>query len=255
MTNEKRADLPSGSSALPKSPGRVAFGYKANDDGTRAPEPREAAIVRELFERAPRESLVKLVREFKMRGLYRRDGQPLTRPSAAAILRNPTYAGHRPEIAPALVDEKTFAAAQKALDRNKRYGEGGSTGAKYLLTGIALCGICGRPLEHQTVMSAGVVKDHYRCYVPGDHTLGRSLTWLDAVVISELMGMLPDAKPGMMLFDLARDSKPRDAWDRLPLTRRRAIIRESLIVEILRVGRGRSNNLEGVRFTRKALPA
>ncbi|MFE7796979.1 recombinase family protein [Nocardia sp. NPDC057440] len=252
MTSENQTDLPSRRSALPKSPGRVAYGYRTTPDGKRIPAPGEAEVVRELITRvAARESLVGVVREFEARGLVGRSGKPISRVSAAAIVRNETYAGHRPEIAPALVDEETFGAAQKELDSKKRHGEGGDSGAKYLLTGIARCGECGRTLQHTTIASAGVVKDHYRCFVRGDHTIARSQAWLDNMVIDELMRMLPDAKPGQLLYDLARDPRPREVWARLPLSRRRAIILESLTVEILRVGRGKSGSAEGIRLTRR----
>src|SRR5258708_6646598 len=78
--------------------GRIPFGYRAAEiwsplngyEKHRTPDPVEAPVVKELFARiASGDSLASVLHDFEDRGITRRDGKSLTRPSALAILKNP----------------------------------------------------------------------------------------------------------------------------------------------------------------------
>jgi site-specific DNA recombinase len=87
------------------------------------------------------------------------------RPSTVGdVLRNPRVAGllpdERPATWPAIVDEQTWRGVRAVLADPKRRSERGAT---RLLTGIALCGLCG---DQVTTVNGGVTRTGaatYRC--------------------------------------------------------------------------------------------
>jgi DNA invertase Pin-like site-specific DNA recombinase len=152
--------------------GRRPFGYE--QDGTTIRE-AEAAAVRDgydaLLAGVP---LAAIAREWNARGLTtgqnNRQGQPSPwrADSVRHVLLNPRYAGQRAHkgqvigeaVWPALVEETTWQATVATLtDAGRRSGARGRPQA--LLTGIALCGICGAPVQAGGAARPGV--RGYRC--------------------------------------------------------------------------------------------
>lgn len=148
--------------------GRIPYGYRRlYDPVTRRlvaqePEPEEAAVVRELFERLRKgHSLREISQDFEARGIRTRTGKRWTPQHLRDIALRPLYGGvrvhepgnrngrYRGDLAsaveatwPALVDKATFYAVRAMLTsperRTSRSGR-----AKWLLSLIAVCDKCG----------------------------------------------------------------------------------------------------------------
>lgn len=251
--------------------GRIPFGYRAAElwsplggyEKHRTPDPTEAPVVKELFARiASGDSLASVLHNFTDRGITRRDGKSLTRPSAIAILKNPTYAGYRTHQGrvisegrqEALVSEDTYLAVREILADLDRQKTPDGNKPKYLLSGLAACGVCGQRMKHIHYPRGETRYDSYRCYVRGDHSIGRAVEFMDRVVLAELMELTQTTTgPADPLFELARvpEAKRRDYWDRLPLSARREFIRQGLDIVIKPVGKGQHRSTEGYSITRK----
>jgi hypothetical protein len=131
-----------------------------------APEPGEAAVVRELFERITQgHSFHGIARDFAARGLGRRNGKPFSPAHLRSVATGDVYRGKRIHIAgrkngnrngagsaefvdgqwPALVPERTWHGVQRILsDPARKTTRGGR--AKHLLSMIGACDVCGGPL-------------------------------------------------------------------------------------------------------------
>lgn len=139
----------------------------------------------------------------------------------------------------------------KAAEIKKRRTWRGGSEPKFLLSGIAKCGVCGGPMRHYRYKRGARYYDFYRCHKPGDHTLGRNVAFLDGLAVDELMKVRFTARPGDRLYALALEKHPREWFDRLPTWRRREILHEALTVRVLPVGKGRRRNKETVLIERK----
>ena len=134
--------------------GRRPFGYEQDGMTVRTVE---AAAVRSGYASAlSGVHLAAVARDWNARGLtpgqLKRDGRPSAwrHDNVRHVLLNPRYAGlrqYRGEVVgqagwPALVDEDTYRATVSLLEDPSRR-RGGAHGATGLLTGVALCGVCG----------------------------------------------------------------------------------------------------------------
>ena len=134
-----------------------AFGYvpdtrrKEDDDGTRKVDKDQAKLVRAAYKAVlARKSLGDICTMFNDAGAYTLTGKPWTQPQMSNFLRKPRNAGlraHNGEIVgkgtwPALVDERTWKAAQSVLNTPSR-APGRKTVNRHLLTGLLGCGKCG----------------------------------------------------------------------------------------------------------------
>jgi site-specific DNA recombinase len=176
--------------------GRRPFGYE--QDGVTVRQD-EAAAIRSGYEAVlSGVPLAGVARDWNARGLMtgqaRRDGRPSTwhHDNVRACLLNPRNAGIRaynheeigPAVWPAIVPEETFRAAVDLIrDPARRHG---TNGARALLTGIALCGVCGAGVH------GGRTRDGqrlYRCRATYGH-FGRKAEPVDefvgAVVVERL---------------------------------------------------------------------
>ena len=139
--------------------GPVSLGYNRDERGDL--EPNELApLVREAFElyATGRCSLRDLTRWAFQRGLRSRNGNPLDRLSIRKLLLNPVYAGdvsyHKREgggivardCHEAIVPREIFERVQRQLERRRYEGDGKTWGNRepYPLTGVAICGSCGK---------------------------------------------------------------------------------------------------------------
>lgn len=187
--------------------GRRAFGYEV--DGVTVRED-EAAIVKQGYaDVLAGESLGEIARRWLAEGFTTTQGKPYSRHAVKDVLTNPRNAGlrrHRspedrasirsnPELGitgtaqwPALVDETTWRAAVRILCDPSRRRE--PLGAKGLLTGLAVCGVCGETV-HRGGASGGVPM--YRCR-SGRH-VSRQSEQIDEYVEAMALGILkaPDA--------------------------------------------------------------
>lgn len=187
--------------------GRRPFGFEPDGVTVRA---AEASAVREAYEAVSAGvPLAEIARTWNAaghttgqaawKGERRGQPSPWRNDSVRAVLLNPRYAGqrsHRGEVVaraewPALVDEATWHAAVAVLrDPSRRSAP---RAAKALLTGIALCGVCGSSVH----AGGSTIPGHrtYRCRGAQGH-IGRSAVpvegYVSAVVVARLQR--PDAR-------------------------------------------------------------
>lgn len=152
--------------------GRNIYGYRrVYDSETRAllrvePRPGEAEVIVEAARRVlSRESFYSIARDFNARGVPTRsrkrvpplDHNGWTPSEVKQMLRLPAYAGKRDHkgvivgdgMWPALIPFEQWQHLQAIMSTQRSTSPRDHT-AKYLLTGIALCGVCGTPLKcHQ----------------------------------------------------------------------------------------------------------
>jgi site-specific DNA recombinase len=154
----------------------------------------EAEVIRRMYrlaadERASCFRIADFLNELRVPPAYARDGRLLLRGKRKSrtsglwraarirnILVNPTYMGrheygkrsraNRETVireVPAIVDEATWLRAQQTLKQNFLFGQRG-TRNRYLMRGMAKCGICGLSfIGTKTARPSGKVDFYYRC--------------------------------------------------------------------------------------------
>lgn len=161
--------------------GADPFGYRTIRDAQgRIVKPRsleiveeEAAVVRRIWRDLASKSADEIMRELQADGVHRRVDAPWTRDAVKDIVRRGRfYLGYvvykrgpeeRPGCHPAVLDEATWAAARKAIDRRS----GGKirrapVHRTYLLSGLIVCE-CGALLHGQTRSARGREWRYYLC--------------------------------------------------------------------------------------------
>jgi site-specific DNA recombinase len=210
---QQRAQLQSAQQGK-RSTGRRPFGYE--DDGVTV-RPAEAAAIRDGYRSLlAGVSLSEIARTWNAAGFT--TGQTMRdaartpsswrRDSVRFVLLNPRNAGHRAykgEIVakaewPALVEDSTYQAAVALLTHPDRTGR--PVGSRALLTGIALCGVCG---DGTTVHAGGSTTRgvrNYRC--PRGGHLARRAAPVDQYVSQVVIARLsrPDAHDLLVRRDL-----------------------------------------------------
>jgi site-specific DNA recombinase len=190
--------------------GRRPFGYEPDGMTVRGLEAR--AIKAGYTAVLAGEPIAEVAREWNARGLTtgqtgwkgERKGvpSPHTPSSVRDVLRNPRNAGlraHRGEILgpaswPAIVDESTWRAVVDLLaDPRRRTGGNPSPSARALLTGTAVCGVCGSTVHAGGTTRPGV--RNYRCSGALGH-VGRAAAPVDEFVGALMVARLsqPDAR-------------------------------------------------------------
>lgn len=149
--------------------GPLPYGYRRGGDGRYEIEPKEAAVVREIFERFyTGDPLVDIGNDLNSRGIKTGAGNPWNKGSFHRMLVNERYigvyeyAGYRAEDGvPAIVRKELFYSVQKKLKTKKnphgRHREKGD----YLLTGKLFCGHCGGFMVGMSGTSKTSVKHYY----------------------------------------------------------------------------------------------
>ncbi|GAA1276889.1 recombinase family protein [Arthrobacter pascens] len=199
--------------------GRRPFGYDA--DGMQV-RPAEAAAVAAGFESflagMPLGEIARVWNEQGFvtgqarRGANAGQPSPWTRSSVRDVLSNPRYMGkraHKGEIVadalwPALVPEETWQAAQAILTH--RSGQVTPNAAKYLLSGIGKCGVCGGNVHAGANARRGV--RGYRCAESTGHFARKAEPveeYVAQVIAARLS--LPDA--GHLLTDSTKADLPQ----------------------------------------------
>jgi site-specific DNA recombinase len=158
--------------------GRRAFGYEG--DGVTVCEDEATLIKQGYTDVLAGESLSEVARRWNAAGFVTSRGREWQRHAVKDVLTNPRHAGLRryraqeersavrqnPELGiigvaewPAVVDEPTWRAAVRILcDPDRRKAPHGGKG---LLTGVAVCGVCGETVHRGGGAHVGVPT--YRC--------------------------------------------------------------------------------------------
>jgi DNA invertase Pin-like site-specific DNA recombinase len=200
--------------------GRRAFGYSS--DG-RHLEPTEAPIVAEMFRRfASGDSLGEIKRWLNTEGIPTPRGNRWETGSVKTVLRNPRYAGLRgirrvkldergrtsntpaghlrrdhwyevagPATWPPIVGQEQWRTCLRRLRDPERAAHYSGSTQVYLLSGLAVCGVCGRKLKSGTNQFARTLK----CTAgPGRHVVRRAQR-IEEFVVDVILERLrrPDA--------------------------------------------------------------
>jgi len=166
--------------------GRRPYGYDVNRMKV---VKHEAKILREIAARLIEgEPLRFIVTDLNRRGVRPARADRWTTTTLRAVISKPRNAGlltYKGDVIgeaawPAILTRETFDQVLVALD--KRRPSHRMVGTKYLLSGLARCGVCGARLQigHQ---AKGAVA--YRC--PSDRHVTRSVKHLDNHVVRELL--------------------------------------------------------------------
>ncbi len=175
-----------------RAPCATPLGYS-----TALGETKEAAVVREVFERvAAGETCAAVARDFRRRGVRTARGGTWYASTVIAILRTDTYSTGRWAASPhaklpALVSPELAAEALAHLPENQAAGRR-RTKSIYLLEAIAVCGVCKSPIRiHGTIARRPSGRSYeYRYYACERRRLriGEcSLPWLRTDRIDELV--------------------------------------------------------------------
>lgn len=218
--------------------GKIPYGYRREYDPTtgalarQLPDETTALIVKEMFTRvADGDTLRAIANDLTDRGIpmprpaRRRDTPAAWMPTTVRrVVENPTHAGHRVHQGqivadatwPAIVDQDLWDRANAVLADPARRTSPPSRNAKYLLSGIARCGMCGSRLK--AMPNRGYLT--YQCLQRGCMRVARRTTKVDGYVDQVMLDMLtsdPDR-----LRD-TRDAHPdlQDAKQQLQLLRDR----------------------------------
>ncbi|MFC3500831.1 recombinase family protein [Micromonospora krabiensis] len=158
----------------------------------------EAAVIRDAAKRVlAGEPLRSIFRDLNARGLHNASDKPWTHPTFRNVLLHARHAGLREhngqEIGPAawpeIIPPETWRAVRRVLTNPDRVTTPGRAGRLHLLSGIALCGVCGSPLRVGHSKST----EAYRCMVSAcvSRRRDRLEEYVEAVVIARLSR--PDA--------------------------------------------------------------
>ncbi|MFE6969563.1 recombinase family protein [Isoptericola sp. NPDC057653] len=171
------------------SGGARPFGYEA--DGTTVRE-AEAQHLRALYDDLlAGVTLREAVRRRAAGGMLSATGRPITTQKARQIVLSPRYAGlssHRGVVVgraawPAIVGEDTWRTVRTILTDPARRTSPGSV-PQHLLSGVAVCGVCGAKCRVSSRGAADRRQVRYRC--PGGH-VARAKDALDNLVTEATM--------------------------------------------------------------------
>lgn len=194
-----------------KAIGHRAFGYR-NVDGYWQADPDEAETVRQIFQWCIDGTGARLIAmRLNAMGIRTIMGKEFCDPSVRKILRNDMYTGvyHQCDTrieggVPAIISRETFEAAQKAMAVRSAAGTharpvGGVQ--RYLLTGRAVCGLCGRPMVGSTSGAVGPGGSCYQYYTCGGRHQGLTCA-MKKVRADKLEAMVLDSIRSDVLGDL-----------------------------------------------------
>lgn len=178
---QKRAQQQAAQQGRPAG-GRRPFGYAS--DGVTVLDTEAQHIRRAYADLLSGASLKSIAKRWNDAGQTTTAGNPWRHDNVREVLKNPRYAGIRTyrgqEVGPAtwkaLVDEETFRATGALLSLPERRTTA-TTARKWLLPGLALCGVCGATM---TTGHTRHGKRVYRCRA-GSH-ISRKAEPVDALI-------------------------------------------------------------------------
>jgi hypothetical protein len=185
--------------------GRVPFGYEAAGDGSFRIVPKEAIIVRRIFELAAEGKGVRIItKDLNASGAQTRKARPWSMVTIRDMLRNRTYTGTYTRFSSrvtgnheALVPPSVFARIQRQMDERAKKS-GSAKGKPFLLSGLVICGACGSHMIGVTRHRSWTRKNgthgeqtyrYYQCEGSANQgrcsSRGHSAAELDAVVLTD----------------------------------------------------------------------
>ncbi|QCB50547.1 recombinase family protein [Rhodococcus sp. PAMC28707] len=196
--------------------GRTVYGYRAvRDPGTgkitaRVPDEVTAPIVREAAERILKgDSQRSIALDFTARGLLTSNGSARWQGfTIRTMLLRPVYAGLRVHNGvvvqgnwePILSPDEFARLGAVLTDPARPQILSRGTAPKYLLSGIALCGTCQRPLYKHMNHKRPI----YKCMSSPSH-MARELSKVDGVVIAEMLRAIEQYRVELFFRDAETD--------------------------------------------------
>lgn len=182
-----------------KPHGRNIYGYeRVYDPRTRAlievrPHPEQGPVVQELVARTiAGDSAHSITRDLNSRGLRKTSGALWHPSDVREMLTRPTYRGIRDHkgsevvgVWPALITDEEWVQLRRVfLNRSRGVHD---TTAKYLLTGVAMCRLCQKPMY----VDSNKRLSYYHC-----HTCSRSrnAAYLEDYVVRFINGALQNPR-------------------------------------------------------------
>ncbi len=187
--------------------GKLTYGY------TREYDPRSGALVRQIIheeqavvvrESAKRvlagESIASIAKDFNRRGIKAPRSAEWVPTQIKRILVNPAYIAQRVHQGkvigkadwPPILDEVTFRRCVTRLtDPSRKFTD--EHAAKYLLSGIAVCGVCG------STVKARPQRNGYFSYVCKSFCVARKMDCVDLLIETLVVARL--SQPDAMLED------------------------------------------------------
>ncbi|MDQ6725328.1 MAG: recombinase family protein [Actinomycetota bacterium] len=193
--------------------GKLPFGYvREYDPHTGALlrqviQKEQAALVRATARRVlSGESCYSIAEDYNRRGVLPPRGGEWQSTQIKRLVTNPRYVSQRvhqgkvigPADWPAILDESTFRQCLARLDDPSRKTTN-EHAVKYLLSGIATCGVCGRIVKVQPQRGG------YMAYMCKKFCVARKMEWVDDLIEALIIGRLsqPDA---LALFAAPNDN-------------------------------------------------
>lgn len=153
--------------------GAISFGYRAAPDKTYEIEPKEAPIVKQIFDLyANGKTESEIIQYMNEQGYRTKRGGKFTRTSLTKMLKNERYIGtyiykdimREENVIPPIVDKDVFRKVQEMLKINRRMPSHKWSYADYMLTGKLFCGKCGSQMAGVSGTSrAGDKHNYYSC--------------------------------------------------------------------------------------------
>lgn len=186
-----------GGRVRPGGPGGRSFGFESDN---LTPRPAEFELVREAAQRVlAGESPYAVARDWNARGLTPTTGKPWRSGNLGPMLALPRYAGLMPDgesaaAWPAALDRETWERVRMVLEAKGATYQGHTNVRRWLLSGIALCGVCGQTLaamwsRRDAARGIGAVAG-YACRHPGCRKVLRNAEHLDAFVSAAVIAVL-----------------------------------------------------------------
>lgn len=175
--------------------GGRAFGF-ATDGVTHVPA--EADVIREIAARIlAGETRGSICRDLAGRGVRSTAGNAMSHTSMLTMITRPRMAGLMPDgetkaAWEPVLDRETWERVRLVLDAKAGARAGATNTRRWLLSGIAVCGPCGRPMQIQP--AHGRLKAAYQCRRPDCGKVGRSAGQLDAYVSRRVVNRLNEPR-------------------------------------------------------------
>ena len=167
-----------------------------------------------------------------------RGGNPFTKTTVHALLRNPLYVGKVRSNGSlysgeheAIVDQATWRRVQRFLDRNGVHNrDPGRNGHEALLQGILYCGSCGAPMTHSVTKADGRRHRYYVCLHAQKH--GWATCPTKSLRADEIETSVAERLADLCMSDqvplLAGPEESLAAWNALTSRARRRTLRRVL---------------------------
>jgi DNA invertase Pin-like site-specific DNA recombinase len=182
----------------PAAGGRWGRGFGYNTAG-RVPVPEEAHALREAAARVlAGETLSSVAADLSARGVTSVSGVPLDYANLRRVLLRPRIAGLLADGSQGtwepILERATWEALRVTLEaRAARYPNVSST-VRSLLSGVAVCGVCGSGMQRKYSGRTGSVSLNYACVRAGCRKVARNMLHLDAYVGARVVARLNDPR-------------------------------------------------------------